>query len=154
MIRYEPATGRFFWIADRRAVRAGDEAGTIHKNGYRYVRVDGRAYRASRLAWFYSYGAWPNGDIDHKDLVRANDRLENLREASRSQNKANQVAYANNVLGLKGVHKRTDKNYKKPYVGRISVAGKSKHLGYFETAELARAAVLQESRRAFGEYAR
>jgi hypothetical protein len=68
------------------------------------IRLDNKLYRAHRLAWAYIYGEWPSSEIDHKNMNPCDNRIENLRLASRSQNECNKSARADNKLGVKGVY--------------------------------------------------
>ena len=72
------------------------------------ITVDGKRYRAHRLAWLYVYGAWPLGRLDHEDTDRQNNRIKNLRPASNAENLHNRGKQKNNTSGYKSVswHKR------------------------------------------------
>jgi hypothetical protein len=132
LLSYDPLTGEFRWLVNRRrGAKAGDIAGTIYKNGYRRIGIDGRYYYASRLAVFYMTGSWPKHEVDHRDTDRANDRWTNLREATRSQNIANQRP--RNKLGIKGVRQTRAGTY---HV-QIQVAGRHIHLGTYNVLTLA-----------------
>ena len=73
----------------------GSVAGSIDKDGYYIIHVDGRKYRAHRLVYLYFNGKHPVNDIDHMDGCRTNNRVENLRDVTRAVNMQN----------LKGAHK-------------------------------------------------
>ncbi len=112
LLRYEPETGIFVWLevkpvngAAKRRNRlfAGRECGAVDDRGYLRIRVLGTKYRAHRLAWLYVFGAWPEGEIDHKNCDRLDNRLVNLREASRSDNMRNVALQKNNKSGAKGI---------------------------------------------------
>lgn len=90
VLHYDAATGVFTWKAAlSRGAPAGSVAGTLYKNGRRYITIARRRYFAAHLAWFYVYGFWPTTQIDHRNLRRDDDRLENLRLASSQGNAAN-----------------------------------------------------------------
>ncbi len=150
LLNYDPETGNFTWlISAGRRVKAGDIAGSIDSKGYCRIRIDSRRYSAHRLAWLWVTGAWPAADIDHIDMNRANNAFINLRDATRSQNKANIRAYSNNLLGIKGVAKRRN-----GYVARICKGGVGQYLGYFATIEEAHDAYAAAATALFGEFAR
>lgn len=107
--------------------------------------LDGATYRANRLAWLYTYGSLPQF-VDHEDNNPWNDRIENLREASRQQNRANSVS--SNILGLKGVYRHGNK-----FKARINYEGKLIYLGLFATKEEASAAYKAAATHLFGEFA-
>lgn len=151
---YNPETGAFTRKATSNCnprAQAGSTAGGWTTSGYRQIRVDGNRYFAHRLAWLYVYGQWPDGEVDHVNGERADNRIANLRLASRSQNMANAKIPKNNTSGIKGVI--WDKVNRK-WMAYLQVDGRFKNLGRFETLEAASATRIAASRKAFGEYAR
>lgn len=90
VLEYCADTGVFYWkkICCKR-MSVGTIAGSIKKNGYIVISIDGTRYHAHRLAWAYVTGRWPTADIDHINRVPGDNRFVNLREANRSQNKQN-----------------------------------------------------------------
>ena len=91
-------------------------------------------------------GRWPI-EADHRDLDPSNDRWDNLREATSSQNKGNARRWRNNQLGVKGVWFHKQK-------GKFTSQCGHKHLGLFATAGEAYAAYLAAAEAKFGEFAR
>ena len=85
---YAPATGIFRWkvTASTRAP-IGTIAGAKNGRGYRQIRIDGRHYSASRLAWLYMTGKWPNSEISYLSGKPSDTRWANLREATSSPNR-------------------------------------------------------------------
>lgn len=160
ILRYDPETGVFTYLVNRGNKRkAGDVAGFVSQRsranggGYRIVHIRNgvhrKEYAAHRLAWFYVHGVWPKNHIDHINGIRDDNRLANLREATRSQNMANRSAQSNNTSGLKGVsfHKAGRK-----WRGDLQVAGKPLFLGLYVTREAASAAYDLAAYLFFGEY--
>lgn len=140
LLSYDPTTGLFKWRVNRRGgCKAGSVAGVNDGRGYIKTTIDGRPCRAHRLAWLYVYGEWPAHQIDHINGVRSDNRLANLREATNAQNLQNQrKANSKNKCGLLGVGPFGDK-----WRAQISYYGTTKHLGLFETPELAHAVYLE-----------
>ena len=150
VLRYEPETGLWLWVVSRGGTKIGAVAGTPH-DGYVRIKIDGCLYLAHRLAWFWMTGEWPEFEVDHEDLDRANNRWKNLRHATDSQNRANTKAFSNNKSGFKGVswHARIGK-----WMVSISVNRKKTHLGYFDCPAAGSFAYQIEADKAFGEFAR
>ena len=134
LLDYDPLTGVFTRRVTRGNQAKGSVAGHLSAtDGYCYVDVDRKKYRAHRLAWFYVHGAWPAQDIDHRDTVKSHNWISNLRPADDSLNKQNmRVARADNRLGVLGVTQVGDK-----FRAKIFYGGKSHNLGRHVTAELA-----------------
>ena len=151
LLHYDPETGVFTWLIARQRVRKGSPAGTLHKHGYWVIKVDGRSYNASRLAWLYMTGEWPKHQIDHSDLDRHNDRWSNLREATVSQNNTNRRAQKDNSCGVKWAY--WSPRHRK-FVGQIRINKKIISAGYFETAYEANQACLSISTKHNGKFAR
>lgn len=145
-----PETGICVWRAvneNCRSHSAGDVAGSVSTGGYWRVSVDGRRYRRSSLIWFFVKKRWPRRLIDHRDGDTGRDAVANLREATPSQNQQNNRRRAG-VSGVKGVSPKSGK-----YVARITLDGKTSHLGYFDTKEMAAAAYAVAASEKFGEFA-
>jgi hypothetical protein len=154
VLSYEPRTGVFRWrIRLSRRNHVGDVAGTIATDGRRIIQIDSWHYKASRLAWFYHYGRWPESEVDHRDLDKSNDRIKNLREASSSQNAANVGRLSSNRSGFKGVSVRSPK-YPDRFKAQIRKDGKRYFLGYFDTAIKAHEAYAVAARKLHGPFAR
>lgn len=85
ILDYDPETG-YFTRKDRGRGRLPDRS--QHKR-YVRVKVKGVSYKAHILAWFYVYGVWPQGQIDHIDRVPFNNAISNLREVSPLENAKN-----------------------------------------------------------------
>jgi hypothetical protein len=131
LLHYDPETGVFTWkvTLSRRAV-AGKTAGAFASlKGYTPISVLNVKYLAHRLAWFYVYGVWPSEDVDHINRVRSDNRITNLRLASRTENSQNAGLKRNNTSGYKGVslHKTTRR-----WRAHLMVGRKQIHLGLFD----------------------
>lgn len=151
LLSYDTTTGEFHWCAPRPKIRVGQRAGYRHHKGYRCLEIDGKHYSEHRLAWFYVTGRWPTKQIDHRDRVRDNNRFDNLREATNSQNRAN--SRTSNKHGLKGVRYHPWLK-DKPWEAQIMKDRKNRSLGCYATKEEAHAAYCEAARELHGEFAR
>lgn len=152
LLRYDPETGAFTWRVDRgRRFRAGMKAGCARKDGRCVLRIAGKLYLGSRLAWLWMTGEWPPRQVDHEDLDCANDRWANLRLATNAQNMRNTRAHADSQSGRKGVHldRRTGR-----WVASIMADGISHYLGSSFDIDEAAAMYEQGAQRLHGEFAR
>lgn len=149
VIQYIPVCGLFLWTGNYGLFKGGKVANRNRPGGYSYVSIYGKSYPAHRLAWLYVYGEWPPCQIDHIDGDPSNNRLENLRLATASQNQRNRKLSENNTSGAKGVSKIGNR-----YAARIRVDGKNKHLGTFGTLNEAADAYKAAAEDLFGEFAR
>lgn len=149
LLSYDPQTGLLTWTRKRRKVVAGSVAGYVRKDGRYVVSVDGREHQAHRVAWFLTYGVWPDGDIDHINGDPTDNRLCNLRVATRSQNLGNAKLYASNSTGYRGVYKSGSR-----YAASIQARKIVYRLGTFDTALEAAEAYRAASERLFGEFSR
>lgn len=132
LLKYDQETGVLTWRVSRGRVSAGGVAGSPDKDGYIRVRIEGSLYGAHRIAWMLTHRAWPDNDIDHVNHDTADNRIVNLRPATRVENTRN--ARSANPLG-KGVY-----NCRRGFYARIKYRGKQHYLGRFETPEEAAAA--------------
>jgi outer membrane protein assembly factor BamB len=151
VLRYDSETGEFYWrVRLSRASQIGSVAGTVSLR-YRCIRIDGRNYTAHQLAWFYVTGEWAISLIDHRDGDPINNRWDNLRLATRSENSANRRRNRNNTSGFKGVI------WDRRHGGWLARSGKDRrtyYLGRYPTAEEAHAAYTAKARELFGAFAR
>jgi len=138
------------WTIQQRAKYLGKPAG-YRSHGYVIVMVDGKNYRAHQLAWLLSFGAWPEGSLDHINCNRADNRLVNIRQATPSQNGHNRCAPRNNTSGMKGA---SFSKSNKAWQAQIGFRGVKTHLGFFETPEDAHQAYCRAAERMHGVFAR
>lgn len=99
--------------------------------------IFGHKYRVHRLIWLHVTGAWPNAEIDHLNRRWWDNRLINLRQATRQENSHNQSLYRNNKSGRVGVFWLSDRG---KWRAEICVSGRDHILGSFATFEEAVAA--------------
>lgn len=114
--------------------KKGQPIGAITKDGY-YRTANQQVHR---LVWLFFTGSMPIYDLDHINGIRTDNRIENLREASRGLNTQNRKK-TNGYSYLK--------NRSKPWRAHLRVNYKFKHIGYFATKEEARAAYLEAKRK-------
>lgn len=151
LLDYNSETGEFFWRVKRGKMLPGSIAGGLNKKGYWVIRIDFILYYGHRLAWLIMKGEWPSVQIDHENEIKSDNIWTNLREATNQQNKGNVTSYSNNTSGFKGVS--FDKSRNK-YEASISINCKKKHLGRFDTPELASAAYAEAAKIHFGEFSK
>lgn len=100
------------WMNNFNSRHLNKQCHCIGCHGYIVIAVNGKRYLAHRLAWLYVYGVWPEIQIDHRDTIRTNNRINNLRESTQGQNRENvRTKQSNNKSGFLGVH--LDKQSKK-----------------------------------------
>jgi hypothetical protein len=152
LLYYDKASGEFYWNVARRGIVKGQLAGAIIQRGYKAICVDGVRYLSHRLAWLYVHGEWPQGELDHANGDTGDNRIENLRLATRSQNNANRNTLKATHSGVKGVSwcAKGNKNWR----ARIKCGCKERVLGYFATKEEAAEAYQRAASETFGEFAR
>ena len=135
LLHYDPETGIFTNLTQRGKVKKGAVAGSKYSNGYIYIEIDYKRHRAHRLAWLYVYGKFSVNQIDHINEIKDDNRLVNLRLATNLENQQNVSSLQlNNTSGFRGVC--WHKNHKK-WQATITINGRCKHLGHFDTAEQA-----------------
>lgn len=134
---YIAETGMFFWLSSRGSARSGTVAGATDAYGYVNIRIDGRLYKAHRLAWLYEYGVWPDSVIDHINNNPNDNRLANLRDVSQSVNMHNAKVRIGSRSGVAGVRWRADRGC---WIATIRVGYVQHYLGSFASVDDAIAA--------------
>ena len=142
LLDYDQATGVFTWKASPSwRVHVGKIAGCLHSRGYIKIRIDRKQHNAHRLAWLYVHGKWPDGAIDHKNGMRSDNRIENIRQATNGENQQNlRRCRTNNRSGFLGA--MIDAKSGKKWRSQIKIEGVRHYLGYHDSAEKAHAAYL------------
>lgn len=133
LLKYDPNDGRFFRIKSQGTTKVGDVAGYC-KFSYTYICIDRKEYPAHRLFFLYMYGVLAKCDIDHIDMNRNNNKLENLRQVSRSENMLNTRTHRDSKSRCKNVFYRNDT---KKFSVRLSINGVYKTIGSYDDLELA-----------------
>ena len=133
------ADGKLHWrkkISKKTVV--GNEAGTMRKiDGYRQIMIDRCTYRTHRLIYLYHHG-WLPEIIDHINQDKSDNRIENLRSATRTENAYNCKLRPDNTSGVKGV---TWSKAKRKWVARLYADRRCVNLGRFADKHEAIAAV-------------
>ena len=159
-LSYNPETGDLIWGEKAYCRLRGKKAGTKHSHGYLAlcINIDGRTKRlyAHRVAWLLQYGEWPpeGMQIDHINGDPADNRIANLRLATRSQNMANVRQPRHSSSPYKGVTYHPKAGPSKTWKAQIKLDGKRKHLGLYATPEEAHEAYKAAAIKYFGEFAR
>jgi len=152
LLHYDPVTGNFTRLTrTAQCVKVGDIAGSTNRLGYVALWILGKRYAAHRVAWFYIHGYWPTKTIDHINLIRNDNRLVNLREATAAENNINRDKQSNNTSGCTGV--TWDKS-KRKWLAQCSVNGKRYNLGRFHNFDDAQSVYQEFSSKHHGEFKR
>lgn len=101
LLRYED--GHLFWKKCKPGRQIGKPAGHCDRTGYRRIMLDYKMYLAHRIIWLLHYSEWPVNYIDHIDGNPRNNKIENLRDVSHSENMFNNLARRSNDLSKRSV---------------------------------------------------
>jgi hypothetical protein len=139
-LHYDPLTGIFARKED-----LNTPIGYASK-GYIYIYLFGEIYSSHRLAFLYMTGQFPPEEVDHINRDSLDNRWENLKPATHSENNRNKRTNRNNTSGKMGVvwHKR-----KQRWEARISSDDVRQSLGYFDKLDDA-IAVREKAERELG----
>jgi hypothetical protein len=137
-LSFDLQSGVITWAIFKPGIKVGRRAGGIHKvTGYRRIGFRGVLMQEHHVLWFIANGYWAN-EIDHINGVRSDNRLNNLREVTRSENLQNlKRANKNSRSGHLGVSWH---NRDRLWRVRIGLNGKKFCVGYFKKLEDAIAA--------------
>ena len=120
--------GKLFWkIKPCFRVKRGQEAGTLGNDNYEHIGIFGKVYMLHRIIYLYHHGYFPKY-IDHINGNTLDNRIENLRKVTVTENQYNSKKRKDNTSGIKGVswYKRDSK-----WRAQIKVNGKNIHLGTY-----------------------
>lgn len=170
LLRYEPETGKLFWKPrDQHSFSPGNTSqearcsawnkryankeafATKNKFGYFVSAIFDKKCMAHRVAWAIHYGEFPEEEIDHINRDRGDNRISNLRKASRSENCWNMNKKKNSGIALKGAYFEEKSGR---WMSKICVYGHQKHIGRFDSQEEAHAAYCEAAKKYHGEFAR
>jgi hypothetical protein len=149
--RYEG--GFLYRTTNRGGEKVGSVAGWLTEcNGrpYRKMSINGKTAYVHHIIFLLHHGFLPKY-IDHKDGDSTNNKIENLRSATQSQNMANSTMKSSNTSGYKGVTFRKDTG---KWQAALMVNGRHISLGSHVTKEEARDAYFFGSQKHFGEFAK
>lgn len=151
MLYYDANTGIFVWAkSPNTKMKVGSEAGAAMRSGYLTIKIDGQGYVAHRLAWLYVTANDPGHLlIDHINGDRVDNRFQNLRLVTHSQNVYNRN-YTKNKTGFVGVSKCSGVER---WFSTIGTGKDRQYLGTFASPELASAAYQAKAKELFGEFA-
>lgn len=144
-LSYDPQTGMLHWKVSTGRVKAGDVAGS-RVQGYVQVRLGRVRYYAHRVAWLFSHGAWPCGEIDHINGIRDDNRIVNLRDVSTAINRQN-LRSPPRTHGTKSGFLGVWVDEHNRFGARITVGGKTHHLGMYGSPQEAHDAYVSAKRR-------
>ena len=145
---------KLWWIRPRGGRNCGLEAGGVNDKGYRVVSIkwngSARNYRVHRVMWAMRNGAWPEGEIDHINRNRLDNRPENMRDVPRAVNGRNlSLSGRNKYSGCRNVQKADNK-----WLVQLSFPGKvRKSFGRWEDLEFADLVAQEARRKYYGELA-
>lgn len=159
LLIYDPETGVLTWRKRTEIKKsdkqmngkfAGKPAGYVSADGYHVVGVDGFDIMAHRVIYAIVTGDWPEGEIDHKNAIKSDNRWSNLRVATHGQNSTHRGTSKNNTSGQRGVSWRRDMAKWRVY---LRADGQWISGGFFDDIELAKARYWELAHELRGEFA-
>lgn len=149
-LSYDSETGIFKWLKTNSVVRVkGSIAGGV-SGGYICISINNVLYKAHRLAWFFTHGEFPSGEIDHINCNKKDNRINNLRVVTTAENLRNRGMQKRNTSGVKGANR---KKGRRGWEVRIGVNHRRIFLGTFDDIELAELVAKEAREKYHGEFA-
>lgn len=149
--QFDYVDGELYWAVKRKGVTQGAVASRVNPtSGYRDTRLYGKIYQTHRLIFFIHHGYIPPY-VDHIDGNPLNNRIENLRPCTKSQNACNQKLRVTSKSGVRGVY-WIARN--KKWMARVGVNKKQYYLGLFDSLTDAKQAVDKARLQLYGEFVR
>lgn len=146
---FEYRGGELYWkISPSEKIKIGSVVGAVNSHGYKVTKVNYKGYRVHRLIFLYHYGYMPKF-VDHIDCNKLNNRIENLRDVTQSQNLLNRKIFKCSKSGVKGVYWHKGK---KRWTAGCSKDGQWYNLGTHNTKDEAIKAVREFREQNHGEY--
>lgn len=148
LFSYDPETG----LITRKITTSGRSlqgyvVGSLDGKGYLHVSVQKTFIRLHRLAYFLYYG-WVPPKIDHKNRIKTDNKILNLRPTEPKTNAGNCVPHAHNTSGYKGASLNSHSG---KWHAQLKINGKQTYLGRFDTAEEAAKAYDEAAKKHFGK---
>ena len=165
LLHYEPDTGKLFWrergisyFPDERAWKSwntrlsGKETfKSCTQHGHKKASIFNATWLGHRVAWAIHYGEWAENEVDHINGDPTDNRISNLRLATRAENGRNRKISKANTSGYKGVWWD---NARSRWRAAIRIDGVKTALGCFPDPETAHAAYCEAASKYHGEFAR
>ena len=147
---FEYRNGDLYWkVANNKKIKIGNKAGTADFQGYLRTRINRKPYLNHRIIFLWHYGYLPQC-IDHKDCNPSNNKIENLREATNSQNSCNAKTFSTNTSGVKGVYWS---NRDKKWRVTLSLNGRRMYFGCYDNLEQAKLVIQKARLKCHGQFA-
>jgi hypothetical protein len=135
---YDPETGIITRRKNLGSYKAGGSLGSVNSMGYLLMRFEGKSHKIHRLAWAIQTGEFPDGEVDHINGIKTDNRFINLRVVTKQVNQQNRHGpQSNSTTGFLGVAQ-----YGRKFTATIKIDKKTTYIGVFETPELAYEAYL------------
>ena len=154
ILNYDPDSGAWSWIiSPRPGLTVGSQADHVDPYGYKLIVINYKAYLASRLAWLYMTGKWPEYTVDHKNNDNTDDKWENLRLATYSQQCMNRRVRKDRKYDLpRGVEAVVTGGRFNGYRAVLMVNRKKYRSSLTQSAEEAHKAYIELSKQHHGEF--
>lgn len=140
LFQYDPETGIITRKIDWYGLPAGTPIGRTKKDGYVFVRIGfngkERDIFGHRLGWFLHHGEWPPCALDHRNGVRHDNRLGNLRNGGEGVNQHNAAPRRDKASGLPGGVFLNESKVR-PYRVTIKLEGVRYNIGSWPTEKMA-----------------